>query len=195
MIALCECVWECLDVTFRAVACLRGGSFLATFLVLSKHIVWEWLPVTASLELCLFPDHAAAVAFPLLSHSLSSFLAPFRLPLYLLLHKYFHPARKVTQRSWYWWFCWSLYFICGVVFFFSLKTFNHNKTTNIGFIEFLPHMQQPGPEVALMMTGLQLLPTWAVHTHWRTYTRVLFHCCIFNRCFCTRFIVWLGFSS
>lgn len=53
-----------------------GDLFLARFLCCQSILCVEWLPVIASLELCLLPNRATAVALPALSHSLSFFLTP-----------------------------------------------------------------------------------------------------------------------
>lgn len=116
--------------------CVGDFFFLDTFLVLSKHIVFEWLPVIASLELCLLPDHAAAVAFPSLSYPLSFssnlcqlyFSACFSslyVSYFLLLFQSVYPSRKVILGSWGLVFLWSVY-----SFFFF-------------FIQCLPEAIQP----------------------------------------------------
>lgn len=111
MIVLRERVWECLRVcvTLSAVACLRGGSFLDTFLVLSKHIVCEWLPVIASLELCLLPQSRHCCCFSIalpLSLPLTpaspplSFLSPphpLSLSHFLLLFQSVYPDIRVLR--------------------------------------------------------------------------------------------------
>ena len=145
MTVLCECVCGnacvCVCVTLSAVACLRGGSLLDTFLVLSKHIVCEWLPVIASLELCLLPNHATAAAFPSLSHSLSFFLTPesvLSLLVSLLSVCFsFSASLCILAERWYRGLevgvLWSVY----LIYFFTLfhpKAFNH-ETTNVGLHE------------------------------------------------------------
>lgn len=167
-------------VTSRAVACLRGGSFLGTFLVLSKRILCEWLPVIASPERFLLPSHASAVAFPsplplslALSLSLSNLCHPFVLFSSLcyflrlcILPKKWHQGLGVGG-----FFDLFIIFVCVCVFLRILKAIFDLKTNAVGLHSWpgcrfnFYAIQQNSPEVMLMMAGLQpasmgLLAAW-----------------------------------
>lgn len=119
------------------------GIFSDTFLVLSKHIVCEWLPVITSLELCLLPNHITTVAFSRLSHLLSFSPLPalflsliFYPPSFFLLS--FSLSLCVLPERWYQGLQVSSFFDQFILFIFSFhfppKAFNH-KTASVYFHE------------------------------------------------------------
>lgn len=111
-----------MHVSLWVVLLVCVGFLSDLFLVLSEHIVCEWLPVISSLELCLLPHHTTTVAFAG-SLTLSFFLTPgshpspfifFPVCFLLLLTEPMHPSRHVKSGSWSWWIL--SYFI---LFFFK----------------------------------------------------------------------------
>lgn len=114
---MCHFEWYCL---------FAWGILSDLFLVLSEHIVCEWLPVISSLELCLLPYHTTTVAFAG-SLTLSFFLTPGSHPspfvflpvcFLLLLTEPMHPSRHVK----------SGFLDLSFIFLnFPLYTSNHQK--------------------------------------------------------------------
>lgn len=164
---------------FENWACLCGGSFLGMFLALSKRIVREWLPVIASLELCLLPNHVAAVAFPSRSHS-SAFSLTTQVSLCLLFSVCVYPARKVTPGSWGWWFYLISFCLFWIFFLKGIQPQNNHCRSPWNSCQAevkLPFVRN----VTMRSKGyaeddrstLRSLSTWAVHT---AETQLMFSC-------------------
>jgi len=130
------CWNACVCVTLSAVTCVRGASFLTRFLC-CQSILCEWLPVIASLELCLLPN-LATVAFPFSSVSHQVFLLP-----HSFLTSFLSPQVSFSSSLWVcvlperWYeglevggFLWSVYLLFQFIFPKGVQPQNNQRTSS-----------------------------------------------------------------